>query len=817
MTMSLISDLRQAGRTLRRSPGYAALAVTTLALGIGANTAIFSLVEEVLLSPLPVPEPERVVLVSATVRRESVERRTVSYPDFLDWRAQASAFSAMAAFAPTSLTLTGGGNAAERLEAELASASYFPLLGAEAALGRAFLAEEDAAPDAHPVAVVSHDLWIRRFGRDPGLVGRVLELNGRGFTVVGVLREGFRGLGDDTEVWVPMAMMAATGADLYEERGSRWHSVVARLAPGATSERAQAELDGIARRLEGAYPEDNADYGALVLPLPDEIWGELRPTLLVLLGAVAFVLAIACANVANLMLARAAARQRETAIRAALGAGRGRLVRQALVESLAVAALGGALGLLVAVWAVDLLLALSPIPLPSFVAVGLDLRVLAFSAGVALATGLAMGIVPGLQTSRPDLNETLKEGGRGSAGGVRRGRLRAALVVAEVALALLLLVGAGLMIGSFRRLQEIETGFRPEGLAALSIALPEERYDEARARAFYRALLERLRGLPAVTGAALATDVPLGGDSSANRVAVEGRELAPQERGIRIYRHMVSPGYFETAGIRILAGRAIDETDGAEAPEAVVVSETFARRTWPGESPLGKRLKPGRPESERPWMIVVGMAADVRHRGLVPDPVASPEDPDLYFALEQHPDAELGVLVRSSADPAALAAALRREVGALDRDVPVWGEAALPELVADQTARSRFAALLMGAFGGLAVLLAALGIYGLLAQSVAQRLHEIGIRMALGAARRDVAKLVLGQALGLTLAGLALGLAAAVALTRFLASLLYELSPTDPATFAGVSALLVAVALVATWLPVRRAMRMDPATTLRSE
>ena len=646
-------------------------------------------------------------------------------------------------------------------------------------------------------------------------MGSHLRLNGHDFTVLGILPAGFRGLDDDTEIFIPMAMAATVQPVELGSRGSRWHEVVARLAPGVSPARAQAELDTVTARLARQYPDSDKDYGALVVPLREEMVGGYRSILFVLLGAVGFVLLIACANVANLMLARAAARQRETAIRAALGAGRGRLIRQLLTESLLLTFAGGLLGLLVALWTKDLLTAWSPISLPSFLHVGLDGPVLAFAAAVALGTGLLMGLAPAFQIASLGVGEALKEGGRGLSGGGAKSRLRRGLVTAEVALSLLLLVGAGLMIQSFRHLQAIDPGFRPDHLLTLRVALPAGRYPGEKAWTLGERMLARVRSLPGVTAAALASDMPLEDSSSASRVALEGHLAGGEDPRLRTYLHEVSPGFFPALGVHLLRGRDLNSADVSGALPVVVVNEKFARRAWPGEDPLGKRLRVG--GRSRPWTTVVGVAADFRYRRLVSDPQRFPEDPDVYLPLAQRPAADLGLLVRTAITPEAFVATLRRELAALDPDTPLYAVTPMEELAASQTARSRFGAFLMGSFGILALLLAGLGVYGVISYSVAQRGHEIGVRMALGARRDEVFRLVLGQALGLTGAGMALGLAGALALTRLLAGQLYGLSPSDPATYAAVALLLAAAALVAGWLPARRATRVDPVVVLRQD
>ena len=818
-------DLRLAVRGLRRSPGYTAAAVAVLALGLGLNTALWSLVHAVLLRPLPIPEPERTVLLSSTVQRDTLERRTVSYPDFLDWQAQTAAarvFDRMAVFNATWFTL-GGADGPERVNGVTASAGYLPLLGATPLHGRLFGAEEDRLKT--PVVVLSHRLWQDRFGGDPAAVGRPVRLNGRLHTVAGVLGPGFRDLSPDADLWVPLTSVPSYAENL-ESRGNRWLQVLARRSAGVPLAAAQSAMDTSTRRLAEAYPRPNDGYGALVLPLAEELTGDLRPSLLLLLGAVALVLLLACANLANLTLARALGGSRQTAVHAALGAGPGRLVRQPLAEGLLLAAAGGLLGLLVAEWALDVLLRATPVALPGLVQVALDGPVFAFAAGLAATTGLLVAALPALHTTQVDLHALLKDGGRSGAG-IGRGRLRGLLVVGEVAIATTLVLLAGLVVQSFRQVQAVDPGFRAAGLLSARVSLPRARYGEEAGhdggRAFAERLRERLAALPGAAAVALASDLPLAGDSSANRVTPEGHDDAPQpvdERGVRAYVHNVSPGFFAAAGIPLQAGRDFTRQDRRDGPLVVVVSRAFAERVWPGAAMsevVGRRLKRGRPDSEDPWCTVVGVAADARHRALLPDPEGAPDDPDLYFPLAQEAELELAVLLRAAGqDPAALAGPLRDAVRGLDREVPVHAVRPMTELVADHAALPRFSAALMSLFGLLALLLAAVGIYAVLSHAVADRCHEIGVRLALGAERRDVAGLVAGQGLALALAGVALGLAAALALSRLLANLLYEVDAADPAAFAAAGLLLLGVAGAAAALPALRAIRVDPVVTLKA-
>jgi predicted permease len=807
-------DLRHAFRVLRRSPGLAAVAVLSLALGVGANTAIFSVVNAVLLRGLPLRDAARLADVSSTVRREGVELRAVSLPDFVDWRSQAGVFETMAAWSSLTLTVTGEGPP-ERVEGEVVSGTYFHVLGVAMQRGRGFTADEDAAPGARPAAVVSWGFSARRFGGNA--VGKILTLNGSRVPIVGVAPPGFQGLGDNTDVWLPMAMLETSLPGRFREaRGTRWLSVVGRLRPGAATKQAQTELDTITSRLAQQYVGSNTNYGAFVTPLADRVIGPMRPALLTLLAAVTFVLLIACANLANLLLTRAIGRRRDSAVRAALGAGRWRLLRQFIAEGLLLVGAGGFVGLLVAGWAVDAIVAAGPVALPSFVHPTLDGRVLLYTLAVAALTGVGLGLAPGMQASRTDLGETLKEGGRGGTGGAPAQRLRAGIVVAEVALALLLLAGAGLLVRTLREMQTIDLGFDAAGVEVARVSLPA-RYSGVAASQFADQVLERLRAAPGVRAAALSTDVPFDGNSSATLVTVEGHELPLAERGTRIYQHAVTPGFFETAGIRILRGRGVAPQDTAEAPPVVIVSEKLVRRFWPNEDPLGRRIKFGRASSSEPWMSIVGVAGDVRYRSLTVDQRTSPEDPDLYFPLAQSPDRDLAVLIRQAAGAGSAVPALRDAVARLDRDVPVYAVEWLGGLVAGQTSTARFTAWLMSLFGGLALLLASLGIYGVIGYSVRQRYREIGIRIALGARHRQIYGLVLRQTLALAAGGVALGLAGSALLTRLLRAQLYGVSPTDPWTLAAVAALVLIMSALAGFVPARGASRVDPLDALRTE
>jgi putative ABC transport system permease protein len=787
------------------------VAILTLALGIGANTAIFTVVNALLLRPLPYPEAERLVIVATAMRRERVEVRATSYPDFVSWREQNTVFEQIAARNAASFSLLSG-NEPERVSGELVSASYFSLLGVQAAYGRTFLPEEDITPDAQRVAVVGYGLWQRRFGGAPDLVGQTIQLSDGNYTVVGVMPEGFRGISDRAELWLPMMMTSAgrPAIDL-QIRDQRWLATIARLKPGISLPQAQAEMDTIARRLEQSYPDSNANRGALLTPLHEQLFGDMQLMLWILLGAVGCVLLVACANVANLLLQRAATRQKETAIRLALGATRGRLIRQLLTESLLLALGSGVLGIVMAFWSADFLVALSPIQFPSFVKLTLDVRVLGFGLLVSVITGVLFGLAPALQAARPALNEVLKDSGRGSSGGLGRSRLLGSLVVSEIAVALVLLVGAGLMIRSLQQLQAVDPGFDSERLLTMRFSLPPQKYPRERIGAFNQELRERLRALPGVQAAALSSDLPLSGDTSAGPIEWEGKTAAPDSE-IRMYRHRVTPQFFSTLGIPLIKGRDFTADDHAQAPGVVIISEALARRSWPDADPIGKRLRES--GSGNPWVSVVGVAADVKYRGLPQSPNA---DPDVYFPLLQRPTNNISLAVRTAADPASLTPAIRGELQKLDPTLPVYNVTTMAQQVANQTTQARFSTWLLGIFGALALVLSAVGIYSVMAYAVEQRTHEVGIRLALGARSGDVLKLIIKQGLRLALTGVALGVSAALALTQLMKGLLFGVAAADPLTYTGIALLLTAVALLACWIPARRATKVDPLVALRCE
>ncbi|MCA1818147.1 MAG: ABC transporter permease [Acidobacteria bacterium] len=801
-------DLRFGLRVLMKQPGFTAIAVVALALGVGANSAIFSVVNTVLLRPLPYQDPGRLVLVFEDNTKRGYPRDTPAPANYFDWRDQNRVFEAMAAMAEVSLNLSGDGEP-ERLDGHRVSASLFPILGVSPQLGRWFSAEEDQ-PGAGRVVVLSDALWRRRFGGDRGIVGKSITLNGAGFQVIGVMPAGFQFPSREDQFWIPIAFTQQQAA----RRGSHYLDVVARLRDGVTLAQARAEMTTIAARLQQQYPEENTDVGAAVVPLQEQLVGKIKPALLVLLGAVGFVLLVACANVANLLLARAAARQKEIATRIALGASRLRLVRQLLTESVLLAAVGGGVGLLLAAWGVRALKAFIPDTISQAKEIAIDVRVLVFTLLVSLLTGLVFGLAPALQATRFNLNETLKEGGRDSASGSRGNRIRAALVVAEVAISLVLLVGAGLLVNSFMRLRGVDPGFRPANLLTMRVVPSPQKYpDLARHTAFYTELLRRVEALPGVRSASVASQIPLIAQGDSEGLLFEGRPDPPAGEPNIVATRVVSPHYFETMGIRLLRGRAFTDRDRADSPSVAVISETMARRYWPGEDPLNKRFSFGRARTDEDWVTVVGVANDVRQFGLDAE-----VKPQVYIAYPQidgfYPRY---LIVSTSVEPHGVASAVRGAVWEVDRDQPVSDVLTMEEVLGESIARQRFSTLLLGVFAGVALLLAAVGIYGVMSYAVAQRTHEIGIRMALGAQTRDVLKLAVGQGLKLVLVGVAIGIVASLALTRLMASLLYGVSATDPVTFAAITLVLVGVAALASYIPARRATKVDPLVALRYE
>jgi predicted permease len=804
----ILHDLRHGLRQLRRTPGLTAAAVVTLALGIGANAAIYSVVEAVLLRPLPLPDPERVVVVEQ-VSREA-QPLPLSPGNFVDFAARQDVFEAFGAAVARAVILTGG--EPERLTGASASPGFLEVIAGTPLYGR-LLRTSDAASGAEPVAVLGHELWKRRFAADPAVLGHTIAINDQPHTIVGIAPPGLD-YPEGAEVWTPLVF--EPGELLPAERNSHYLDVVARLAPGVTLERARGRLEAIARQLGEEYPISNAGFGARADSLHDRIIGPVRPSLLLLLGAVGFVLLIACANVANLLLARASARRREMAVRAALGAGRARLVRQLLTESLLLAAAGGAAGLAVAAWCLEAIRRLGPAEVPRLAEAGIDPGVLLFTGAASVATGILFGLAPALAGGRADLGLALREGDR--AGERRSGkRLRAALVVAEVALSVVLLAGAGLMLRTLWVLVSTDPGFAPRGVLTATFFLPASRYDGAAQRAaFAERAVARLQALPGVEVAGATSHLPLAGGQLTYGFAIEGKP-APAAAGDptaipEADFRAVTPDYLRALRIPLRAGRGIAPADAAGAPPIALINEAAARTYWPGEDPLGHRIQIARGRGTPPWREIVGIVGDLRHEGL-----QVPPRPEVYVPLAQDPLPYFAVALRTAGDPAALAVPLREAMREIDADQPVSRLRPMAELVAAATSGTRFQGALLGAFAAVALALAAVGIYGVMAHAVAHRTREIGVRMALGAARSDIMRLVVGQGMRLAAAGIALGIGGALALTRLLSAQLFGVAPSDPATFACVTLALGAVALAACWLPARRATRVEPMAALRAE
>ena len=808
---TLWQDLRFGVRMLLKKPGYTVVAVLTLSLGIGSTTAIFSVVDAVLLRPLPYRDAERLVVPVSFSPSSGVDDGSVSYADHLDWkREQIFEHVAVIDNVTTGADLSGGTGEPERVQLALVSEDYFAVLGLSPLVGRIFQADDFNRHGTRSV-VITHGLWQRRYGGDQRIIGQDIYLNGRPYPVVGVAPPDTL-WPDDRDVIMPLAV-EPTNPDM-QRRDNQIFAAIARLKPGANLEQASAAMATIAHRLEQDYPESRKGWSNRAVPLHDHIVGkQLRTSLWMLLAAVGFVLLITCANVANLLLARAATRENEMAIRLALGAGRVRLVRQLLTESFTLAALGGALGFLSALWGVDGLKALAPAATPRLAEVHVSATVLVFALAITGVTAILCGLIPALQTTRSDLNHTLKESTRQSAGGVHGQRSRSALIVAEVALSLVLLVGAGLMIRSFARVQQIDPGVQVDRLVTMEIIAPSVRYpDEVRVLAFYRSLIERLESTPGIESAAVSSALPLGGGGFylGRSFLAQGRPEPPAGTDVGGEWNVVSPGYFGTSGTRLIKGRDFDDRDTETGNAVIIVNETFARRMFPNEEPLGKRVRSWRDENK--LREIVGVVADVRYwgrddelRGLV------------YVPHAQNVWRSMALSVRTRGDPSTVISSIREQIKTVDKDLALANLTTMTTVLDRSVASRRSSMVLLAAFSVAALLLAAIGICGVLFYAVAQRGHEIGVRMALGAQARDVLRLIMMQGFKLALLGVAIGLGASFVLTRLMKSLLYEVSTTDPLTFAAIALLLMLVALAACYLPARRATKVDPMVAIRYE
>ncbi|MEO6871960.1 MAG: ABC transporter permease [Chthoniobacterales bacterium] len=813
----MLQEIRLALRQLVKNPLFALVGILTLALGIGASTAVFTLVNALLIKPLPYHDPSRLVLLFEHFKAQHLDAIPVSPPEFLEYKAQLKSFDKLAAFNTATYNLAEG-ETPERIFGATVSADLFPLLGVQPIRGRTFRPEE-CATGRDDVIVISERLWRRKFDRDPRVLGSKIIADGRAFTIVGIMPASFEfplplfnitgaQFGEQADIWQPLAFSDKE----MKQRGSRSYGVIGRLAPHVSAQQAQAEIDTVVRqmreRFPGNYPQTDS-FGATLFPLKEQVIGGMKPLLLILSGAVALVLLIACANLATMLLARASAREREMAIRIAVGASRARLLRQGLVESLVLAIFGGIAGTFLALWAIDLVRQLGTQTIPRLGEVRIDGSVLLVTLAIAVGTGLLFGLVPGLASGKPDLTEALKEGGRGSTSSLRHNRLRNALVIGEVALALVLLTGSGLLLKSFVRLQNVSPGFNPQNVLTAEVSLPALRYPDAKTQAnFFTELDRRVGNLPGVSEFGLTTILPMSGVNSDSSFGVEGRPKddthpMPDEE-IRI----VSPGYFKALQIPLLHGRFFTAADKQDAPFVVLINHALEQRYWPNEQPIGRRIQiyTG---TGKAWATIVGIVGDLHHKGL-DQPVA----PEYYLPLAQLPRSSMILAVRSTQDPRSLTNTIRQTVQAIDPSLPIAHVRTLDQVIADSVAPRKLSVVLLAAFGVLALVLAAVGIYGVMSFLVAQRTHEIGVRMALGAQRSDVLRLVIAQAASLIGAGTILGLIVALLSTSALSSVLYNVSALDLSTFLFVTLILALVAFVASYIPARRAMRADPMIAL---
>ena len=806
---SIFRDIRYGLRSLLRIPGFTLVAVATLALGIGVNTAIFSVVNAVLLRELPYPDPEHLVAVWETAAQPGQDvnnRNEVAMGNFLDWRTQQTVFDGLAALNYSNVNLTGSAEP-ERIQGAVVTANFFSLLGTKPIIGRGFLAEEEN-PDSARTIIISYGLWQRRFGSDPDVIGKTLTVNGNPVSVIGILPSTFEfefPITRQIEIWMPMRISASN-----TNRQSHYLYVIARLRGNVSIDQAQAGMAVLANQLQQQYPETNSNRGVNLIPLQQQLVGDSRPYLRVLFAAVGFVLLIACANVACLLLARVNSRYREIAIRLALGATRWRIIRQLLTESILLAGIGGLAGLLLAYWQTDMLVGLTPSEVPRLGEISLNGQVFGWTLAVSLATGLLFGLAPALGASKPELSESLKEGGRSVTD--RRSRLRNVLVISEIALAFMLLIGAGLLIKSFLRLQHVSPGFDPKNVLTMNVSLPRQKYKEnQQINSFFEQLLTKVSSIPGVEAVGGIDPLPFGGSDGTTGFVVEG--AAPQPVGERpeVGERTATSSYFRAMGIPVIRGRTFNNGDREDAPRVVMINEALAKRFWPNDDAIGKRLgfKSSDPQV---WHEIIGIVGNVKHRRLDVAP-----KPELYFPYSQYPGTFMTLVVRTTSEPINAIAATRNQVLSLDPDQPIFDIKAMDERLSSSVAVNRFVMLLIGVFAALSTILAAVGIYGVMAYTVSQRTHEIGVRMALGAGAHDVVGLVMAGGLKLVVSGMGIGIAGALALSRVMESLLFEVSTTDPLMFGIMAAVLSAVAMLSCFLPAYKAVRIDPMIALRYE
>jgi putative ABC transport system permease protein len=812
---TLIQDIRFGLRMLLKSPSISIVATIALALGIGANTAIFSVVNAVLLRPLPFPNSDALFAVFETDTQRGQIRGSHSYPNFMDMRAQNTVFEHVASYHGGDYILTGRGEPA-RLQGSVVTADLFSLLGVSPMLGRTFVPDDDKPSDTGRVAILSEQLYRKRFNSDPSIVNQAITLDGRSFTVVGVMPASFEFpiQNEPVELWTTIAGDASGKEPVTGQRGAHFLSVIGRLKPGVTQEQAQAELTTIAARLEQQYPDTNTHKSLRLDSALTALVGDIRPALLILLGAVACVLLIACANVANLLLARATSRHKEMAIRSALGASRMRVIRQLLTESVLLSLVGGAVGLMLAVWWSDLLVALGKDDIPRAVHVGLDWRVLVFTLGISLLTGLIFGLAPAHHSSRTQLIDALKDGGRGTSEGARRSGIRNLLVVSELAVAVVLLVVAGLLIQSLWRLRHVDSGLQPKNVLTFNLALPEVKYNWERQSQFFIDLKSRLEATPGVQSASTIYPLPLNGDRFVISFEIEGRPMAPKDHPSGEF-FTTGVGYFRAMGIPIIKGRDFDDRDKHGSTPVVIITETFARQIFPNEDPIGKRIKPGISsiDGEDSMMReIVGVVGDVRNQNL------STESKKAYYVPQtQVPFSQMVAVVKTNGEPHGMISAVTKDVAAMDGDIPLFGVKTMEEYLSASVAAPRFNTTLLSIFAGVALVLTIVGLYGVMSYSVVQRTNEIGIRLALGAQSRDVLLMIVKQGSKLIIVGLVIGLAGAFAATRVIASLLFGVTTKDPFTFVAAAVLLAIVALLACYIPAWRATKVDPLEALRYE